>query len=997
MTTGDRRRRVTLERSLGAAQRLASPESGRVGQGVRFAISGGVVTVVYLTTTTLLAEVVGTPFQVALAVGYVLGLCVHFTLQRAFVWVHHEEFLLSVQQQAGRYLLLAAAQYGITAAAVAVLPSLLDLSTLVVYFGAVAVVTAANFLIFGTRVFHAAPAGADRSARAPDGSRTPDRPARERTAWWRAHPMLAAAVIYALLSLLMVGQGLLPGRTLSASDYLWNDPPWQAIRPAGVVGIGANFELVDTAIVFQPFLQYTRDVLPDIPLWNPHISGGRPYLGNNQSAVFSPFNLPAYILPFWTSLAVIAAIKLFVAALGGFALGRRLGMRFGGALLTGLVFAFGTFFILLLGWPQTGIWPVLPWLLVVADMVARRPEPLRAAGLAVLVSLTYFGGHAETTFHVMVVALSFFAFRLLLRLRTEGIAPRELIRPAAAFAFALVGGAGIAAVTILPLAELLFQSDEYGRRLAETTKDHWPRKYLGGLFLHDYWGRATQQSNIAPFMQLRGWYAGAITLMLAPAALLIRPTLTRIAVAVFAVFCVIMVVGIPPIFDLVESLPGFSTTHSQPMIAYFLLCIGLLAGWGLDELSRRPELVRRSGLVLGVSVAVFCVPLVWMAGAGTLTATGLRTALEAAWGFSDPPTPTSASDSAAGVVRMSALLQWLPLAGIALVLIVLRLRGRGSLRLPRAAFVAGVLVLLAIDLFRANMGYNPAIPRDNAVVPETGAIRYLQSRVPNRFAGLGLTPFEPLPADMAMTFGLYDARGYDYPTEGRYDTLWRRSVNNLPTIAQPTERAATTPESLRALSLLSTTDLLVSPGEPPLRQPGLRRVYNGRDAVIYRNLEALPRVFVVDRQRTVDGEEEALAASTAPDFDGRRVAVTERELPGLPQDDGRRPPSAGSARLVSYEPERVVARASAPGPGLLVLTDVHYPGWNATVDGRGVPIERVDYLLRGVRIPAGAHRVEFRYEPASYRVGWIISLIAALAVIAAALVGWRRRRRVRGR
>jgi putative flippase GtrA len=163
VTTEDRRRRVTLEQSLGAAQRLASPDSGRVGQGVRFAISGGVVTVVYLTTTTLLAEVVGAPFQVALVVGYVLGLCVHFTLQRAFVWVHHEEFMLSVQQQAGRYLLLAAAQYGITAAAVAVLPSLLDLSTLMVYFGAVAVVTAANFLIFGTRVFHAAPAGADRS------------------------------------------------------------------------------------------------------------------------------------------------------------------------------------------------------------------------------------------------------------------------------------------------------------------------------------------------------------------------------------------------------------------------------------------------------------------------------------------------------------------------------------------------------------------------------------------------------------------------------------------------------------------------------------------------------------------------------------------------------------------------------------------------------------------------------------------------------------------
>jgi putative flippase GtrA len=133
---------------------LASPESGRLGQGVRFAIAGGVVTVVYVATTTLLAQVFGVAFQAALFIGYALGLCVHFTLQRVFVWVHHEEFVLSVHQQAGRYLLLAGLQYATTAAAVAVLPSLLGLSSQVVYLGAVVVVTAANFLIFGSRVFH---------------------------------------------------------------------------------------------------------------------------------------------------------------------------------------------------------------------------------------------------------------------------------------------------------------------------------------------------------------------------------------------------------------------------------------------------------------------------------------------------------------------------------------------------------------------------------------------------------------------------------------------------------------------------------------------------------------------------------------------------------------------------------------------------------------------------------------------------------------------------
>ena len=145
---------------------------------------------------------------------------------------------------------------------------------------------------------------------------------------------------------------------------------------------GANFELADAVAVFQPFFEHARDVLPDVPLWNPHVMGGRPFLANAQSAIFSPFTLPAYVLPFWKSLAVMAMLKLFVAAFGTYLLGRALGMRFGGALLAGVVFAFGTFFVVWLAWPLTNIFPLLPWLLLLTELVVRRPGPLPAAGLA---------------------------------------------------------------------------------------------------------------------------------------------------------------------------------------------------------------------------------------------------------------------------------------------------------------------------------------------------------------------------------------------------------------------------------------------------------------------------------------------------------------------------------------------------------------------------------------------------------------------------------------
>ena len=91
-------------------RRLLTPASGLLGQGMRYAMAGAVVTVVYLLTTTFLAVVVGMPFRDALVIGFTLQLAVHFTLQRTFVWVYVGEFALPFRHQARRYLTSAGAQ-----------------------------------------------------------------------------------------------------------------------------------------------------------------------------------------------------------------------------------------------------------------------------------------------------------------------------------------------------------------------------------------------------------------------------------------------------------------------------------------------------------------------------------------------------------------------------------------------------------------------------------------------------------------------------------------------------------------------------------------------------------------------------------------------------------------------------------------------------------------------------------------------------------------------
>jgi putative flippase GtrA len=139
---------------MNGLRRLLTPASGLLGQGTRYALAGAFVGVVYLSTTTVLAVVLGLPFSEALPIGFALQLVVHFTLQRVFVWVHDENFALPFRHQARRYLTVAGGQLGVTVTTTSLLPPVLGLSTEVVYLISVTLQTAVNFLLFRNLVFH---------------------------------------------------------------------------------------------------------------------------------------------------------------------------------------------------------------------------------------------------------------------------------------------------------------------------------------------------------------------------------------------------------------------------------------------------------------------------------------------------------------------------------------------------------------------------------------------------------------------------------------------------------------------------------------------------------------------------------------------------------------------------------------------------------------------------------------------------------------------------
>jgi hypothetical protein len=825
----------------------------------------------------------------------------------------------------------------------------------------------------------------------------------------RTRPSLVALGAYIVMGVIFFAPGLVPGHTISAADFLWSAAPWNSAIPSGIVRdsihplvVGSNRQLVDPTTLFEPYLQYTRSQLPHIPLWNPYIMGGSPYLGDMQSAIFSPFSLPAYFLPFWWSLSVIAVMKLMVAAMGAFLLARILGMRFAGAFLCGTVFGFGLFLIAWLPWPLGNVFPLIPWMLLATERLIRRPGPLAASGLAVVTTLQFLGGHPETSVHVLLATVGYFILRALqspggvvAAMGKAGRAGRSRLtafvgtvrRPAVVFVLALVLGTALAAIAIVPFLELLHNSSDLSSR--PRSQVHVQPMYYFASLLPSYFPGS--------FVIETAFYAGALPLVLALIALL-RAQVMRVVLALFAALCILVVLGIQPFFGIAGHLPGLDYTYLSRLTILYLLCIAILAGWGLDDLVRWRPLGGRAVAVTAIATVVLVLPVVVVFTTGQSSLRFLGRAVDIAWSFAQPP--ASGSPHYEAIVRLAALVVWLTVAGVGVLLLGLRL-GR---KLGPSVFALLAILLVVGDLFQAGMGENPAISEAQAVQPVTPAIRFLQKQEPARF--VAVAPYigvNPLPPDVNMRYGLYDARGYDLPVISTFGDVWTRYVAPptpllpLDTPAVPVLDLEFHPAALRILSLMGVTDILEQKAEKPLQLPGVHVAYDGPDATIYANDNALPRTWLVSDQVVESNSVTALTELGSAHFHPRQVALTSRALPGLAATPGGSAPagqsSPGTAHLVHYGAQEVTIDAHATRASELVLSDTYYPGWQVTVNGRPAPIDRVDYMFRGVPVPAGTDRIVFTYEPSSFRIGWMISLAAVVVLVVTVAIGRPRRRR----
>jgi hypothetical protein len=772
--------------------------------------------------------------------------------------------------------------------------------------------------------------------------------------------------------------------TLAASGLLML---WVAVLslPAwtGKFLAGPFSDQYDTGYAFRDWLASEIKRTGKIPLWNPELFGGLPFVGAMHGDIFYPTALLRLVLPTGTAMNLGFIAHYVLAGLFAYLLLRRLHVSWAGAVtgavayqLSGVIGSYvspghdGKLFV-------TALLP----LALIGLILGMRERRVEGYGLlALTVGLALVSPHAQMTYYLLIAAGAF-ALYLAFGEPAQGRPLGRRLTDLAMALGAVVLGFGVGMIQVLPFFEYLpFSPRAQGYHGFEgSTSYAVPWSHVPEFVLAAFAGKTPDGTYWGPNgLKLHSEYLGlpVVALAVLGAANRERRRLVLWIGGLGLLFLLISLGAGTPFYRVWWAVMPFVKQTRAPGMALYVvaLVLAMLAALGVDRLLAG-EGKRHRAIWIGAGVGIAVLGALGVFGA---IAESLAQGVQIAQGRQ----VVEAARSGAGSIRLGAVL-----SGVALLVLGVLVVAADRGRVPMVVLALALPLVVSADLWRNAAGFW-------AWSPPPGAGLYGGDSLTTAMNERG-TPLRVLnipgayPGSSLMAYRIPQLLGYHGNELHAFDELmggrnqWRnwssRKLWDLYAIAFvlfPTEEGV--PDSL--------------PGF--VRRSAGTSTAAGTNTAVFEREEPPEYAWVAAAALKID-DSSAVAGALDPRFDKKSLVLLADDAPVTPaQIEVLPPPSPATAVVTAWAPGQMdISLETRPASdGYLVVAENWYSGWRATVDGGPAPVLRANVAQMAVPLPAGAREVNLVFVSPSYTRGRLITVLSLVAVIALLAVPRFRRR-----
>jgi len=718
-----------------------------------------------------------------------------------------------------------------------------------------------------------------------------------------------------------------------------------------------NMLMFDVIVQHELWLHYNMISIHEftLPLWNPYSGCGVPHIANMQSSFFYPPSWFMHLLGFKIGLLLYYFTKLYLAGIFTYYYLRSIKIDFLPSLIGSTAFMFCGYNIVWLYWPLPNPIFVLPLILFLIEKLIQDTEGkgLYFIAYSVAIALGIFAGHPETFFYIAVISFLYFMFRLIVKKKAMIADKIKIMRN---YVFFSLLGIALSAVQLLPFLEYLFNSYTWGARGAYRCILDWHTAILN--MVPTFYGSPSIYHKIPCYIPFPNYnesaagYVGISMLIFAVLALITKykDNLVRFYL-LLSIWAMGVIYGIPLIFDFTVSLPLFSHAANTRLLFLLGFNVVVLGTIGLNKLLEEVREDNKRYILNRSVISVLMVLLVLFALA--YANRGFLYML------------SSLNEDAIRTQNILVLLTCMVIL-LTFILIYILVKYAHNPRLKTACLV-GLLLFVFIQTGIYGMLYEPAI-EEKYNYPKAEAFDLIKDKT-NLYRVTSVDNCGSVyPVNTQMSYGIYDIRNYD-AIEIRYywdllNVFAEGRIYGWVDLFNVDKRFL---DFTGVKWIFSRDDLSNVTGITLFKKyPG----YN-----LFENKDAQQRAFVVQNAVFKSRDSDVLNELKNKSLDWRSAVVISGRNHTV-----QYPPSENNVRIINYKPTYIKINVNTAHPGFLVLSDSYYPGWNAYINGSRTDILRANYAFRAVELPKGENVVEFKYEPLSFYVGGLISLMGLIVL-----------------